>query len=178
MRGGMQAEPVEQVDDVGGKADADGHVGAGVFEDQIPADDPGDQLAHGGVGIGVGRAGDGNHGSQFGVTEAGERADDGHQHQRKRDGGTGAGTAGQRGVGDDVVDKRRVENAGGVELFAGDGGADDGEDARADDRADAERGKRPRAEGLFQRVLGLFRVPDQLIDRFAGKQLAGQRKSP
>ena len=41
MSGGMQAEPVEQVDDVRGKADTDAHVGEGVFEDQVPADDPG-----------------------------------------------------------------------------------------------------------------------------------------
>ena len=33
-------------------------------------------------------------------------------------------------------------------------------------------------EGLLQRVLGFFRVPDQLIDRLAGKQLAGQGSSP
>ena len=100
-RGGMQAEPVEQIDDVRGKADADGHVGAGVFQNQIPADDPGDQFAERGVGVGVGRAGNGNHGRQFGVTEAGERADDGHQQQRERDGRTCAGPPGQRRVRDD-----------------------------------------------------------------------------
>src|ERR1700761_6431816 len=43
--GWVQAEPVEEVNDVGGKANADGHVGAGVFENQVPADDPGDELA-------------------------------------------------------------------------------------------------------------------------------------
>ena len=96
VAGGMEAEPVEQIDDVGGKADADAHVGAGVFEDQIPADDPGDQLAEGGVGVGVGRAGDGNHGGEFGITEAGKRADEGHQdhgearwRDRRRDGRRG-----------------------------------------------------------------------------------------
>ena len=99
----MEAEPVEQIDDMGGKADADGHVGAGVFEDQIPADDPGDQFAHGGVGVGIGRAGDGNHRGEFGITEAGERADKGDQDQRKRDGGTGAGAAGEGGVVDEIV---------------------------------------------------------------------------
>ena len=90
----MEAEPVHQVDDVGGKAHADAHIAEGVFEDQIPADDPGDQFAHGGVGIGVSRTGNGNHGRQFGVTKAGEGADDSHQHQRKSQRGTGAGPAG------------------------------------------------------------------------------------
>ena len=173
-RAGMEAEPVEQVDDVCGEADADAHVGAGVLEDQVPADDPGDELAERGVGIGVGGAGDGNHGGQLGVAKAGERADEGHQNQGERDGGTGAGTAGERGVRDEVVDERRVGDGGVGKLLAGDGGADDGEDARADDGADAERGERPRTEALLQRVLGFFRVADELVDRLAGKELAGQ----
>jgi hypothetical protein len=81
-------------------------------------------------------------------------------------------------VGDDVVGQRGVDEAGGIELLAGDGGADDGEDAGADDRPDAKRCQRPRAEGLFEPVLGFFRLPDQLIDRFAGEQLAGQGSGP
>ena len=51
---------------------------------------------------------------------------------------------------DQVVEQRRVQDGGGVELLAGDGGADDREDSGADDRADAERGQRNWAEGLFQ----------------------------
>jgi hypothetical protein len=77
-------------------------------------------------------------------------------------------------MGEDIVDERRVGNGGVGKLFAGDGRADDGEDARADDRADAERGERPRAEGLPQPVVGLFRLANQLVDRFAGEKLAGQ----
>jgi hypothetical protein len=81
-------------------------------------------------------------------------------------------------MSDDVVNERRIHHAGRVELLAGDGCADDREDARADDRADAERGQRPGAKGLLEPVLGFFRVPDELVDRFAGKQLAGQCGSP
>jgi len=81
-------------------------------------------------------------------------------------------------VGDEVVAQRGVEHAGGVKLLAGDGGADDGEDARADDGADAERGQRPRTKRLFEPVLGFFRVADQLVNGFAGEQLAGQCSSP
>jgi hypothetical protein len=81
-------------------------------------------------------------------------------------------------VGDDVVGQRGVDEAGGIELLAGDGGADDGKDAGADDCADAKRGERPRAEGLLQPVFGFLRFPDQLIDRLAGKQLAGQGSDP
>jgi hypothetical protein len=78
----------------------------------------------------------------------------------------------------DEVGERCVEDAGGVELLAGDCCADDSEDTGADDCADAEGCKRPRPEGLFQGMLGFFRIADQLIDGFAGKQLARQRGSP
>jgi hypothetical protein len=76
------------------------------------------------------------------------------------------------------VGERCIEDAGGIELFAGDGGADDGKNAGTDDCADAEGGERPRPEGLLQGMLGFFRVADQLINGFAGKQLAWQRSSP
>ncbi len=68
----MDAEPVQQIDDVRGEADADAHVGEGVFEDEVPADDPGDEFAERGVGVGVGGAGDGDHAGELGVAEAGE----------------------------------------------------------------------------------------------------------
>jgi len=81
-------------------------------------------------------------------------------------------------MGDDVVDQRRIGDAGGIELFAGDRRADYRENTRADYRPDAKRSQRPRPEGLLQGVLRLCRVPDQFVDRLAGKQLAGQRASP
>ena len=173
-RAGVQAEPVQQVDHVRGKAHADAHVRAGVFENQIPADDPGDQFAEGRVGVGVGRAGNRNHRRELGVAEPGERADKGHHDHGNCDGGAGAGPAGERGVRDDVTRQRCVHHAGSVKLFPGDRRADDGEDARANDRADAESRERPRTEGPPQPVFGLFRLPNQLIDRFAREVLAGQ----
>ncbi len=178
LRGGVQAEPVEQVDDMRGKSDAHAHIRAGILQDQIPADDPGDELTHRSVGVGVSRAGNGNHRRQFRVAEPGERANRGHQHQRQRDSGTRAGTAGQRRVGDDEARQRRVHHAGCIELFARDGRANDGKNARADDRTDPERRQRPRTEGPLEPVRWLFRVADELVDRLAGKQLAGQGRSP
>ncbi len=178
LDGQMDAKPVEEVYQVSGEAHADAHVAESVFENQIPADDPGDQLAEGGVGVGVSRAGNGNHGGQFGVTEAGEDADDGHQHQRERQRRPCAGTACHGRVVDEVVEQRRVADIRHIELLPGHGGADDREDTRADDRPDAQRGQRPRAEGLFQGVPRLLRVPDQLIDGLAGNKLSEQDGSP
>jgi hypothetical protein len=65
---------------------------------------------------------------------------------------------------DEVVAQRGVQDAGRVELLAGDSGPDDGKNPRADYSPDAERGKRPWTEGLLEPVLGLFRIPNQLID--------------
>ena len=81
-------------------------------------------------------------------------------------------------MGENVMDQRRIGDAGGIELFTGNRRADYGEDARANHRPDAKRGQRPWPEGLLQGVLRLCRVPDQFVDRLAGKQLAGQRASP
>ncbi len=142
---GMPAKPVERRGHVRRKTDANGHVADCVFQDQVPADDPRDQLAHGGVGVGVGAAGDGDHRGQLGIAQPGERADDRHQDQRKRQRRTCAGAPKRRRVMHDVIRQRAVEDGGGVEFLSGDGRAHDGEDAGANDRADAEPGQRPRA---------------------------------
>jgi hypothetical protein len=81
-------------------------------------------------------------------------------------------------MGNDVAGQGGVEHAGGVKLLAGDGRANNREDARADDGANTERGERPRAQCLLERVLRFARVADQLINGLAGKQLAGQGSSP
>jgi hypothetical protein len=77
-------------------------------------------------------------------------------------------------VVNDVVGERGVEDGGGVEFFAGDGGADDGEDAGADDGADAEGGEGDGAEGFFEGVLGALGVGDELVDGLGSKDLSGQ----
>ena len=64
-----------------GKAHRDRDVRDGVFEDEVPSDDPGENLAERGVGIGVGAASDGNHRGQFGVAQSGKAAGDGDQQK-------------------------------------------------------------------------------------------------
>jgi len=78
----------------------------------------------------------------------------------------------------DVIEQRRVQDGRGVELLPGDSGADDGENARADNRSDAQRGERPRAEGFLQPMLGLLRFGDQLVNGLAGEQLVRQISAP
>ena len=99
------AEPLEHAIGIFAPGDGDRRRRDGIFEDQIPADDPGDQLAHGGVGISVGAARDGNHRGELRVTKTGERAADAGDDEREHDRWTRA--IGDRGRGADEQDPRR-----------------------------------------------------------------------
>ena len=74
--GNDDAEARQQRLEVVAPADRDGDVADGVLDDQVPADDPGDQLAERRVGVGVGGAGDRHHRRELGVAERGEPAGD------------------------------------------------------------------------------------------------------
>ncbi|KAG1393892.1 hypothetical protein G6F59_014274 [Rhizopus arrhizus] len=94
------------------------------------ADEPGRELAEGGIGIGVGAAGHRHHRGELGVGQCAEGAADGGQHERQHD--------------------RRAGVVGG-------GLAGDDEDAAADHRADAEGGQPPGAEVAAQaEAVGVF----------------------
>jgi len=171
FEGRMDAKPVHEVDGVLGKADGYGHVREGVFEDEAPSVDPGDELAERGVGVGIGGAGDGDHGGQLGVAEASAGADDGDEDERESERGPGAGAAGHGVVADEEVEQGGVEDRGGGEVLSADGGSDDGEDAGADDGANAEGDERDGAEGLAEPALRLLGLSDELIDGLSGEEL-------
>ena len=75
----------------------------------------------------------------------------------------------------DVVGQRRVQDGRGIEFLPGNGGADDGENAGANDRADAQCRQRPGSEGLFQTMFRFLRVGDQLVNGLACEELVRQR---
>jgi hypothetical protein len=78
---------------VAAPADRDGGHRDAVLEDQVPADDEGDELAHGGVGEGVRTARDGHRGGELGVGQGREQAGHRSQHERQHQARTGhAGT--------------------------------------------------------------------------------------
>jgi hypothetical protein len=81
-------------------------------------------------------------------------------------------------VVNDVVEDGGVEDGGGVELFAGNGGADDSKNARANDGANAEGGQRNGAEGFAEPVLRFLGVGNELVDGFTGKSLVWQSSTP
>ncbi|MFZ0052224.1 MAG: hypothetical protein WAK96_10650 [Desulfobaccales bacterium] len=65
---------------------AGGHRGRAhaVFQDQIPADDPGDQLPEDAVGVSVGAAGLGHHGRQLGIAQGRQGAGGARQQQGEK----------------------------------------------------------------------------------------------
>ncbi len=86
------------------------------LEQQVPADDPGDELAQRGVGERVGRAGDRHRGRELGVAEGRQPAADRGEHERQDHAGPGdllGGLAGQRedaGADDDTdAEDRQVQ---------------------------------------------------------------------
>ena len=129
-----------------------GHRGAahGVFEDQVPADDPGEDFAQRGVGIGVGAAGHGGHGGELGVAQ----------------GGQGAAHAGD-GIGQDHARP-------GIQ---GRGPPGDDEDARADNAAHAQRRQRPGAQHAVQAMLA-GRLGQQCFQVLPGEDVLPVHSGP
>ena len=89
------------------------------IENEIPADDPGEQLAERRVGVGIGGARDGDHRRELGVAQRREHAGDACRDKRQHQGGAGA-----------IVGRDSGQH----------------EDAGADDRPDAEAGQLNRTE--------------------------------
>ena len=145
----MQAEPIEQAHHVRRKTHADSHVADRVFEDEIPANDPGDEFSHRCVRVGVRAARDGNHGGKLRVANRCETTDDRHQNERKRNGRPGARPSKRSGMVDQIFKQRGVQNRRGLKLLSRDRRADDRKNSGADDRADAERRQAQPSERLF-----------------------------
>ena len=124
----MQAEEFEDLAEISGPADGDGGGGDGVFQDQVPADDPRDQFADAGIGIAVGAARAADGARELGIGERGEGAGDAGNDERQHDGGAGM---------------LRRDHAG------------EHENARADDAADAEHGQVEGAKAAFQAGIGI-----------------------
>ena len=124
---------------------ADGHRGRGeqVFENQVPADEPGHALAHRRVAVRVRGAGDRDHAREFRVAEAGEQAAKTSQHERDRDGGTRIVRGGVSG---------QHENAG------------------PDDRADAEQREIHRTERALEAVGLVARLSLERGDALSGPE--------
>ncbi len=168
---------------ISAEADSDRHVADHIFQDQVPADDPGKNFAQRCIGIGVGAARDRNHRRQLGIAQAGKTAGHGHQQKRDCDRRTGwrtpvhqrsrRRTGAQEGA--DQVQNLRVQNGRRFEVLTRRSRAGKHEDPRADDGADAERSERPWPQCLFKTMSGFVGFRDQLVDGLAAEQLVVRR---
>src|ERR1700756_5957584 len=143
---------------VAAESDGDSNVADHIFENQVPADDPGKNFAKGCVRIRVRAASDGNHGRKFGVAETSKAARNGNENERNCDGRPGGRTSvheSPRGRTcpqeiDDQIENLRVQNRWSFKVLAGRGGSGEDENSRADDGTDPKRGERPRAQGFLE----------------------------
>ncbi len=143
--GKVEPEVIEQAHEIARPAHPDGGGSHGVFEHQVPADDPGDELAHGGVGVGVRAPGHRHGAGHLGVAETRQSAGDGGHDERERH---------RRAR----VQRRRD--------------AGQHEDSGADDGADAEHGEIERAERALQRTLaGGFGLGPECSNGLGGPQV-------
>ena len=158
---------IQQIVEVGGEAHRDRHVRYGVFEDQIPADDPREDLAEDRVGVGVRAAGDRNHRRQFRVAQRRETAHERGDEERERDPRPRA-LPPDRGNGiaavQQQIENRRIEDRLELEGLAGRRRAGQNENAGADYGSDTERRQAPRTQRLAQLPLRMLRGGDQRVD--------------
>ena len=146
--GSDDSEVGQQLAEVARPADGHADIADRVLDNQVPADDPGDEFAQGSVGVGIGRTRDRHHRGELGVAQRGESAGERGQQERQHDGRPRART----------------------ERIADNGGAGRGEDAGPDGGPDAERREVPFVQGPPQAsVLG--EVPLEIGDGLAAEQL-------
>src|SRR6266545_359399 len=144
----VNAEALDECIEVIGPGDRDGHVADRVFDDQVPADDPGEQLTERSVGVGVGGPRDRNHRGELRIAERREAADDSRQDEREDERGACARThTVSRGC---RADRR--------------------EDAGTDDRSDAQSNDVPGPQHPLQLVPGLHGLRDERVERLGPEE--------
>ena len=141
--GHVKADIVQERDHVARPADRDRDRPERVLEDQVPPDDPGDDLPEGRVAVGVGAPRHGHEGGEFRVAQ--RRKDRRHagQHEGEHDRRPG-------------VERRNR--------------AREHEDAGPDDRPDSEHREVQRAQSALQAVVG-ERLGLQIGDALASEQV-------
>src|SRR5205085_1834732 len=73
----------DEIDDIPRPANTDSRRTYRVLQDQVPADNPGDQLTKRRVRVGIGAAGNWYGTGEFGIADGGESTHDASYHERK-----------------------------------------------------------------------------------------------
>src|SRR5579864_1625267 len=141
----LDAKIAEQADEISAPSGSDRSSAESVLQHQVPADDPGNDLAQGGVTIGICRAGHRNHGSKFGVTQSGKNAADSSKDEGEHDGGSG------------VLCRGRARNH---------------EDPGTDDRPDSERNQVSRTQSSPETVFTcVMRLREDQVEWLCRQQI-------
>ncbi len=149
--GELEPEPEKELAEVGGPRDRHGDVSDRVLEDQVPPDDPRDELAERGVAVGVRRPGHRDEARELRIAETAEAACE--RRQKDRDDDPGA-RGGQRAAARGGRPERRE---------------DPGTDDRADSQGHQVGGRQLALEpGPFVTSLG-----DELVDRLRSEETHG-----
>jgi hypothetical protein len=133
----VNAELFEQESEVAGDADRDHGHDCGVLQQQVPADEPADDLAEHRIAVGVGRARLGDQSGELRVGQGGRSTGDARDQERDQHRGARC-----------LVGHRAGQR----------------EDPGADDAADADRGQLPQPECPVQAAFG---VAGDLVYRLA-----------
>ena len=152
--GQLQAETAQQRIEIVAPRNRDRDVADRVLENQVPADDPRNELAKRRVRVRIGAPRLRNHGGQFRVAQTRQRACGAEQQERKHERGSGAGPN-HFTVWSDLTRRRSADRA---------------EDPGADHRADREHDQIARAERPPE-SLRPFGFGHQLRDRLAREEL-------
>ena len=91
-RGNMNADVAHQFPEIAGPSDRHANVADRVLDDQVPANNPGDQFAERCVGVRVGAARDGHDRGELRITQGGESTRHGRENEGQNDGRAGAWT--------------------------------------------------------------------------------------
>src|SRR5260370_6946113 len=134
----LYVKNVQQLDEVVGPARGNGAGAHGVFEGEIPPDDPGEEFAESGVSVSVGTPGQRNHSGELGIAKSRERASQAGDYEGKHQSGA-----------------RIVRAESGKH-----------EDASSDNRAHAESGELAAPYGALEPVFsGFTRLHEQHVPR-------------
>ena len=144
----FDAAQFENVVKVSGPADSDCHAGDAIFQNQVPAGQPCQKFSQGRIRIGIGASGDRNHRGKLRITEGSKGAGDSRENEGQHD------------------SRPRSWPVG----IPDDSGADQHEDAGADNRSDAKPGQVPGCQSPFQAMFRGVRISEDLFDGFGAKQ--------
>ena len=157
-----------------------------IFENQVPADDPGKNFAQRRIGIGIRAARNRNHRRQFGIAQSGKAARNRHQKKRNRNRRPCRRTpmhqrsrrAARAQKIHDQVEHLRVQDRRRLEIFPRRRRSRQHKNSRPDDGADPQRSQRPRPQSLAEPMLRILRLRNQLVDGFAAEKLAARCAVP